>query len=70
MFRDKLKFGLHYLLTRLMEVSTWKGITLIIAAGGWHRLDGSSKGEVVAQMGMLIVGLISVILPQSTQYKQ
>jgi hypothetical protein len=53
-----------------MEVSTWKGITLIIAAGGWHRLDGSSKGEVVAQMGMLIVGLISVILPQSTQYKQ
>jgi hypothetical protein len=70
MLRDKLKFGLDYLLARFMEVSTWKGITLIVAAGGWHRLDGSSKGEVIAQTGMLVFGLISVLLPQSTQYKQ
>jgi len=66
--KEKLIQMAHYLVGRLSEVSTWKGLSLVIAAGGWHRLDGSSKGELIAQLGMLAVGLIHLLLPDNKQY--
>ncbi len=59
----------HYLSARLTEPSSWKGITLIMAAGGWNKLDSSNKGEVIMQLGLIAFGLLQVLLPQSIQYR-
>lgn len=67
--RERLELVGRYLLARLQEPSTWKGIILVCAAYGWWDLDNSSKGEAIAQMGLLIVGLLNAGLPQSTLYK-
>lgn len=60
----------RYLLARLSEPSTLKGLILAVAAMGWFKLDNSSQGEAFAQMGLLIVGLINAALPQSTLYQK
>ena len=71
-----MKFKVHaeqvgrYLLARLQEPSTIKGLITAAAAFGWWKLDNSSQGEGIAQMGLLIVGLINAALPQDTLYRK
>jgi hypothetical protein len=60
----------RYLLARLGEPSTIKGLILAVAALGWWKLDNSSQGEAVAQLGLLIIGVINAALPQSTLYQK
>ena len=67
--REHLARAGHYLLARLQEPSTIKGLILVAAAYGWWDLDNSSKGEAWAQAGMLVVGLINAMLPQATLYR-
>jgi hypothetical protein len=61
--REHLRLGGLYLLTRLQEASTWRSLVIIGSAVTWHRLDGSSRGEVVMQAGLLVAGLIGAMLP-------
>jgi hypothetical protein len=63
-FKERLELAGRYLLARLQEPSTWKGIILIVSAAGWYDLDSSSKGEAFAQAGLLIVGLLNAGLPR------
>jgi hypothetical protein len=58
----------RYLLARLQEPSTMKGLVMAISALGWAKLDHSSQGEAVAQMGLLVIGIINAALPQRTLY--
>ena len=58
----------RYLLARLSEPSTIKGLILAASAFGWWRVDNTSQGEAVAQMGLLIVGIINAALPQHRLY--
>jgi len=67
--RDRAATVGRYLLARLMEPSTIKGLILVAAAWGWWDLDNQSKGEAAAQVGLLLVGVINAALPQSTLYK-
>lgn len=70
-----MKFKQHaalvgrYLLARLQEPSTLKGLILAASALGWYRLDNSSQGEGLVQMGLLVVGIINAALPQSKLYQ-
>lgn len=59
----------RYILARLQEPSTVKGLILAASALGWYKLDGDSSGENVAQMGLLLIGAINAALPQKTLYK-
>mgnify|MGYP003405647188 CR=1 FL=1 len=59
----------RYLLVRLSEPSTIKGLILAASAFGWWRIDNTSQGEGIAQIGLLIVGLINAALPQNTLYQ-
>lgn len=67
--REKLISAGHYLAGRFLEPSTWRGLILVVSAGGWAALDGSSKGEVIMQCGLLLAGLVQVLLPQSMLYR-
>jgi len=67
--KEHLTLAARYLLARLQEPSTIKGLILVAAAYGWWDLDNSSKGEAWAQAGMLFVGLINAMLPQSVLYR-
>lgn len=58
------KAGL-YMLARLQEPSTWRGLVLIVGAGAWHRLDKTSQGELIMQYAILLAGLIAASLPDS-----
>ena len=60
----------RFILARLSEPSTIKGLLLAVSALGWWKMDNSSQGEGIAQMGMLIVGIINAALPQSTLYQE
>ena len=64
----RLKRFLDVLSAKLMEPSTWKGITLIVSAGGWNRLDYTNKGEVIMQFGLVVFGLIHIFMSQESQY--
>lgn len=59
----------RYVLNRLQEPSTIKGLILAASAFGWWRVDNTSQGEGIAQMGLLVVGIINAALPQKTLYK-
>jgi hypothetical protein len=59
----------RYILARLQEPSTIKGLITAAAALGWYRLDSNSSGENIAQLGLLIVGAINAALPQRTLYQ-
>ena len=59
----------RYVLARLQEPSTIKGLILAASAFGWWRVDNTSQGEAVAQIGLLIVGIINAALPQNTLYR-
>ena len=58
----------RYVLVRLQEPSTIKGLILAASAFGWWKMDSTSQGEVMAQMGLLVVGIINAALPQATLY--
>lgn len=60
----------QYLLNRLHEPSTYRGLIILFSAGGWAALDGSSKGELIAQVGMMLAGLIQAAVPQAALYKR
>jgi hypothetical protein len=60
----------RYILARLQEPSTIKGLITAGAALGWYRFDHSSHGENIAQVGLLIVGAINAALPQATLYRK
>ena len=62
-FREHLATGGRYVLARLQEPSTLKGLILVAAAYGWWDLDNTSKGEAWAQAGLLVVGLINAMFP-------
>jgi hypothetical protein len=58
----------RYLLARLQEPSSIKGLIMAGTAFGWYQLDGASSGENVAQLGLLVVGAINAALPQKVLY--
>lgn len=58
----------RFLLARLQEPSTIKGLILAASALGWWKMDSQSQGEGIAQLGLLVVGLINAGLPQATLY--
>lgn len=66
--RQKLVTVGHYLIGRLMEPSTWRGLVLIVSAGSWAAMDGSNRGEFVMQCGLILAGLVQTLLPQSVLY--
>ncbi len=57
-----------FLLARLQEPSTYRGLILIISAGAWHKLDQASQGEVIMQYGIILAGLVQALVPQSMLY--
>lgn len=59
----------RYMLARLQEPSTIKGIVMAAAAFGWFRLDSESGGENIAQLGLFIIGAINAALPQTKLYR-
>jgi hypothetical protein len=67
-FKDRAILVGRYLLARLQEPSTIKGLILAVSAMGWWKMDSQSQGEGIAQMGLLVVGLINAALPQSALY--
>ena len=66
--KDRAALVGRYVLNRLSEPSTIKGLILAVSALGWYKLDNSSQGEAVAQMGLLVIGIINAALPQKTLY--
>jgi hypothetical protein len=67
-FKEHAALVGRYLLARLAEPSTIKGLILAVSAFGWYKLDNSSQGEAIAQMGLLVIGIINAALPQKTLY--
>ncbi len=65
---DTLKRMGLYLLARLHEPSTYRGLILVVGAGSWAKLDSSNKGEVIMQACLLLAGLVQALVPQSTLY--
>lgn len=59
----------RFLLSRLNEPSTYRGIVLMIGAGSWAALDSSNRGEIIMQTALLLAGMIQAALPQSVLYK-
>ena len=49
---------MHYLLTRLTEQSTWRGIILLLTAFG-VQVEPELQGHIIAG-GLAIVGIINV----------
>lgn len=60
----------HYFVELATEMSTYRGLILMVSAGGWHRLDGTSKGELIAQAGMFLAGAIQTFIPSRRLYRQ
>jgi hypothetical protein len=69
MIRKALAATWQYLLNRALEASTYRGLILMTTAGGWHRLDGANKGEVIAQAGIFLAGLMQAALPSELLYR-
>lgn len=67
--KTKLTVVGHYLLARLGEPSTYRGLIIFMSAGAWNRMDGSNKGELIMQLGLLAAGAIQALVPQSVLYR-
>lgn len=70
MIREKLEAVGLFLLARLQEPSTYRGLILIVSAGAWHKLDQASQGEVIMQYGVILAGLVQALVPQATLYNK
>ena len=57
-----MKTAIDYILARLGENSTWRGLILVATAAGVH-LDPSLQNQIVA-VGLGAVGLINVLRKQ------
>lgn len=55
-----MKF-LEYLVARLQEPTTWRGLVLIATAVGAHLSESQSSGIVEA--GLLVAGFIGAAMP-------
>ena len=55
----------EYLLTRLREASTWRGVVMLVTAAGVAL--SAAQAEAVIALGMAIAGVIGVFLPDSKQ---
>ena len=51
-----------YLIARMREPSTWRGVAFILAAAGVPGADPAT----VTQVGLGVAGLIGVLLPDKT----
>jgi hypothetical protein len=69
MIRKALAAAWQYLINRALEASTYRGLILMTTAGGWHRLDGANKGEVIAQAGIFLAGLMQAAMPSEILYR-
>ena len=67
--RERLLVVAHYLASRFLEASTWRGLILIVSAGSWTAMDGSNKGEFIMQCGLILAGLVQTLLPQTVLYR-
>lgn len=56
---------MNYLLERLREDSTWRGVLMLLTAAGVH-LEPSQANSIVA-VGLALVGLINVFRKQTPQ---
>ncbi len=54
-----------YLLTRLREASTWRGLVMLVTAAGVAL--SAAQTEAVIALGMAVAGVIGVFLPDSKQ---
>jgi len=61
--------AIGYVVGRLTEWSSLKGVLLVLGGGSWHQLDSASRGEVVAQFALIALGLLNIFLPQDAQYR-
>ena len=50
-----------YILARLREASTWRGLVLLATAVGAHLSE--AQVDAVVQFGLALAGLIGVVLP-------
>jgi hypothetical protein len=55
---------MNWLLDRLKEESTWRGIVLLVTALG-VKLD-PERGEAIIALGLAVVGLINVLRKEPT----
>ena len=69
MILEKINAVGLYLVARLQEPSTYRGLILIVSAGAWHKLDQASQGEVIMQSGVILAGLVQALVPQSVLYR-
>ena len=58
-----MKDVLSYLVARLREPSTWRGLVLIATAIGAHLTE--SQVDQVVQVGLFLAGLIGAALPDA-----
>lgn len=54
---------MNYLLERLKEDSTWRGVLMLLTAAGVH-LDPSQANAIIAT-GLALVGLVNVFRKQA-----
>ncbi len=54
-----------YLLARLKEASTWRGIALLLTAFGVH--VAPEVQEAVISVGIAVAGAVGVLFPDSTK---
>lgn len=52
---------MQYIIARLKEASTWRGIALVLTAFGLH--IAPEMQEAVISVGVSIAGLIGVVFP-------
>ena len=52
---------MHYLIDRLKETSTWRGLALLLTAFGLHMAP--ELQEAIIASGVATAGLIGVIFP-------
>lgn len=56
---------LTYILARLREASTWRGLVLLATAVGAHLTN--AQVDAIVQFGLAVAGLIGVVLPDGDQ---
>ncbi len=59
--KQRLERALRYLLARLQESSTWRGLVLIATAAGL-RVE-PAQAEAIIFIGLLVAGAIAVVFP-------
>jgi len=61
--KERLRRVWAYVLARAQESSTWRGVTLLITAGGANLQP--THAEAVVLIGLAVAGLIAVLFPDS-----